>query len=148
MVNLNEIKLGNFVAYKGVIYKITTHNFRDDVDKRYKIFITTKDGHTIDITEPEFNINELKYVEITDDVLNANWIPYYSGGCFIDAGECPPEAKNEWELDNNLHITKRTGYYILFNTVKGQVFSKNIVFIHELQNYYKEVAGKELEITL
>lgn len=60
--------------------------------------------------------------------------------------ECPPEIKNMWELDNNVYITKATGYYSIIN--KEETFCKMVIYIHELQNSYKEITNKALNIVL
>ena len=143
---IEELQEGNYLKYNNVVYKVTTLNTTQDAFGRIKTFITSRDNHIIDITEGDFPIHELKHIEITDDILNANYELYYSGGCFIEPGECPPETKNVWELGNNLFITKEAGYYNLTNN--KQIFHEKVIYIHELQNFYKERTNKELKIVL
>lgn len=143
---IKELQEGNYLKYNNEVYKVTTLNTALDVFEKIKTFITSRDNHTIDITEGDFPIYELKYIEITDDILKANYMLHYSGGCFIEPGECPPKTKNVWELDNYLYITKKIGYYNLIN--EEETFCKMVINIHELQNSYKEITNKELNIKL
>lgn len=143
---IKELQEGNYIKYNNEVYKVTTLNTAQDAYGKIKTFITSKDNHTIDITEKDFAFQELAYIKITDNILNTNYQPHYSGGCFVNEGECPPEAKDIWELGNNLYITKETGYYNLTN--EEQTFRKMVINIHELQNSYKEITNKELNVVL
>lgn len=143
---IKELQEGNYLKYDNKVYKVTTLNITQDALGRVKTFITSQDSHTIDITEADFPMHELKYIEITDKILNANYEFHCSDSCFIEPGECPPEIKNMWELDNNVYITKATGYYSIIN--KEETFCKMVIYIHELQNSYKEITNKALNIVL
>lgn len=58
----------------------------------------------------------------------------------------PPETKDMWELGNNLYITKETCHYNLIN--EEQILREIVINIHELQNSYKEITNRELNIDL
>lgn len=146
---IKELQEGNYLKYNNDIYKVTTLNNQQDAFGRVKTFITSKDNVTIDITEQGFPFHKLVYLKITDGILNANYPPYYSGSCFINPKECPPEIEDEWELDgSSLYIVKKSGYYILFDAYKREILFSVIIYVHELQNCYKDLTGKDLPLNL
>jgi len=137
MIQTNELRIGNWVLFKKNAY---------DVGELKKVFTINPDGASLEEGKGNPCDKHLIYPKpLTEDILLANpEIFHINPSAFINAAELPPSDVSYFM--DALKLTKK-GY----NSWEA-IFESNrltiIEYVHQLQNFYFALTGKELDIKL
>lgn len=126
MISANELRIGNLVNYEGNPFYIWSEITKYSVD--------LDDKETKHVKAAAFD--ELEPIPITEEwLLNlgfTNWVT--SRG-----------IENDYFVHNNLFPVK-INFYLPYNYLNIYIGGITLKYVHQLQNLYFALTGKELEI--
>lgn len=129
MVKENELRIGSVVGYNSKEYKVTTINLYDPTTRNYQIFIS--DANNTESTILQY----LDGIELSETILSRCGFTWNNiSKCYVNK--------------DNIDIVKNEGtyadYYLWHNN--GMVGKNPIRYIHQLQNLYLILTGRDLII--
>jgi len=151
-MKLEELKNGNLIKFDSITIKIL--NKKDSVLDCIEYPIMTPDPENIkpryygEIYLNENTIPKIQGIPLTETILLSN--PEYFDSVikgFVNGGELPPSDSVFLLESIKLSRISQHLWKVEFTDNTNNVNS-NISFVHELQNIYTELTGKELEIEI
>lgn len=139
---INDLRQGNYIKCDGDVYQMKTKGFIDHVDKRVKKFITKMaepSSATIEITDPNFDINRLEGIPIEEIVSSFDDIS--NPDIFFDGIETPNSIAEKYDLGKGHYMKKHPGYWLIDENQKHPFF-----YLHELQNSYFDITNDYLNM--
>ena len=128
MINPQELRLGNLLH----LYK------ENNLVEVIKIFEAHLEVHSVDLQFWTEEINEFNPIPLTEEILkkckflNRSFYVIGAGNSF------------KWQLDDIVLLKNIEGKFYLPNMLKNIVLES----LHQLQNLYFALTGKELEVNL
>lgn len=123
-MNISEIRVGNWVSYKGKTVVLTVEDFAELAHDNY-----------FDIMEP---------VPLTQEIMVKYW--FYYRPCGISGADMW-QGIGFWQP-----VKERNSDFVLRGNREGKLllrlsgfFNSEIRYEHQLQNLYQDIYGKELE---
>jgi len=143
MVDVKELRIGNWVSYLG-------NNTRTN-----SISVGDNGGYVSTFRTGAITQNQIEPISLTEELLlkcGFEWDKAYKA--FRSESFCPLICKNDgtdyWRID-----TSKEGYHqeydnklYLTSEKEYTVSDKPIEYLHQLQNIYYALTGKELEVEL
>lgn len=132
MIRINELRIGNKVLFrdglKGNWHKVVVSGIigSDKISHHPQIWYSSKMlvGSTNDL-------ECIKPIPLTEEILLKcgfkDKLPWEKGNIILDS-------------ENRLSVVDSTGY--------GVIAARNVIYLHQLQNLYFVLTGKELEVKL
>lgn len=123
MIQANELRLGNWVDYKGKYYQI--------YDGIRSLSIDDLDSESLDSHLKNIKLLDLRPIPITEEILLKCGFERLGKYTFV----CD-NALMQLEID------------VITNKLVHSILAIEVKYLHQLQNLYYFLCGKELEINL
>lgn len=132
MIQVNELRINNVIEYFGDFYRVTTINYRQADGTYETFFVRLRGGET-----HSSKVEEIIPIPLTEDIL------LKCGFEWNDLARC-------YQDDHMIELVNEEGinpnYFIWHNN--GMVGRNPMCYLHQLQNIYFSLVGKELEVNL
>ena len=134
----NELSIGNWVQDRNG-FRMYIRAVYDDDTVDLDFF-----GNEADVWEED--IKDIKPILITPDIISCTYFKYFKGGRMF------PNYRMEME-DIVIHLSKVDSRKFIVqsyrkNTNMPLIWKVEVHYLHELQNVFKLITGKELEVDL
>lgn len=137
MVNIKELRIGNIIAgkYHSIIQSISSIVKDISYSGEYCICLYNGDKYGIDYIEP---------IQLTEELLVKCGMNECDDACFVRY------AYRNGKFKMNIMICGLKKYILSINDIENrcQICNVEVKYLHQLQNIYFDLTGKELEVNL